>query len=263
MSLRKTLAPKVQGTWALGNYFQKRELDFFCLFSSAVTLISGVSVSDYTAANAYLDSYVHYAALRGQKLSVINWATWENIGLSSGEEVDDKKQLLKILPVNIALEILFNLLQKDIRRVAVGKLNYESDLIYLGDYLPLNFSEDINKRNQDKFELVEKQIKQVKLKGREDDNYTDIELKLASIWSEVLGYEEIDIRDNFFELGGDSLSGIRLIGRVNKKLNRGLSFREILQYPSLKELASYVSGSSEVDYKPTIKKVEPKQYKIK
>ena len=39
---------------------------------------------------------------------------------------------------------------------------------------------------------------------------TDLEVKLASIWEEVLNTKPIGIRDNFFELGGDSLLAIKL-----------------------------------------------------
>ncbi|MDO8259968.1 MAG: SDR family NAD(P)-dependent oxidoreductase, partial [Candidatus Magasanikbacteria bacterium] len=53
--LRRVLAPKVQGTWILERLTRNDNLDFFVLFSSAVTLVSGLGVSDYVAANSYLD----------------------------------------------------------------------------------------------------------------------------------------------------------------------------------------------------------------
>lgn len=261
--LRNALAPKVQGTWLMDHLTRGDKLDFFVLFSSAISLVSGIGVSEYTAANSYLDSYAWYAEKQGRKITTINWATWENIGLSAGEEVNEKKQLLRILPVETGLTILSEILKKDVTRIVAGKINYESDILLLGDYLPLNFSDEINHQAGQRIELVQKQIRSVKLKGGKDDIYTDMEKELASIWSEVLGYREIDIRDNFFELGGDSLSGIRLIARINKQLNRNLSFREILQHSTLNSLATFVAQVEQEEYKPVIKKVKPKQYKLK
>lgn len=262
-ALENTLAPKVSGTWLLGELTKDLPLDFMVLFSSAITMVSGISVSDYTAANSYLDAYADFASRQGRPVIAINWATWENIGLSYGESVDEKKQLLRILPIDTALSLFFNIISHDISRVAAGQMNHESDIMLLGDYLPLSFSEEIKNKIKRRTEFLEKQIRDVKLKGGENDNYTVTERELASIWCDVLGYKEIDIRDNFFELGGDSLSGIRLIARVNKHFDRSLSFREILQNPTLKNLAAFISQSEKVEYVPVIKKVKPKQYKIK
>lgn len=261
--LDNTLAPKVQGTWLLGELTKSWNLDFLVLFSSAITLISGISVSDYTAANSYLDVYAEQCARQGRPVVSINWSTWENIGLSFGENVNEKKQLLQILPIDTALSLLFNIIAKDVSRLVVGRINYESDVLLLGDYLPLNFSTEIKEKNKRRIEVLQKQIRNVKLKGGENDQYTKTEKDLASIWCEVLGYKEIDIRDNFFELGGDSLSGIRLIARVNKDFDRNLSFREILQNPTLKSLAVFITQSDKVEYVPVIKKVKSKQYRIK
>ncbi len=45
---------------------------------------------------------------------------------------------------------------------------------------------------------------------------SDIEKKLAAIWSEVLNFEEIGIHDNYFEIGGDSILSIQIIAKANK-----------------------------------------------
>lgn len=263
IALKNVLAPKVQGTWILDHLTRDETLDFFVLFSSAITLVSGISVGDYTAANAYLDAYAYYDQFHKRRITSVNWSTWENIGLSFQEKINEKKQLLKVLPVDIAVEIFFKLIQKKLTRIIVGEINYESDVLFLGDYLPLNFSSQIKDKTRKVVELVEKQVKEVILKGASDNAYTETENALALIWSEVLGYKEIDIRDNFFELGGDSLAGIRLISKINQKLGCSLSFREILQCPSLKSLASYISQTEKAEYVPVIKKVKPKEYKIK
>ena len=43
---------------------------------------------------------------------------------------------------------------------------------------------------------------------------TEVERRLAEIWSSVLGVERISVRDNFFELGGDSILSIQVVARA-------------------------------------------------
>ncbi len=70
----------------------------------------------------------------------------------------------------------------------------------------------------------------------------EIEEKLVSIWSEVLGIEKIGINDNFFELGGHSLKAISIIAKIHKKLNVELPLRELFKTPTIKSLAEYIDG---------------------
>jgi len=42
------------------------------------------------------------------------------------------------------------------------------------------------------------------------------EQKLAQIWADVIGVEEVGIRDNFFELGGDSIQAIQIVARSQR-----------------------------------------------
>ncbi|TGU93458.1 hypothetical protein EN829_060235, partial [Mesorhizobium sp. M00.F.Ca.ET.186.01.1.1] len=45
---------------------------------------------------------------------------------------------------------------------------------------------------------------------------TELELKLAHIWKNVLGLADVGIHDNFFELGGDSILSIQIVSRANQ-----------------------------------------------
>ena len=45
----------------------------------------------------------------------------------------------------------------------------------------------------------------------------EVEEKLASIWSEVLGIERVGRNDNFFELGGDSISALKVVARARHR----------------------------------------------
>lgn len=63
--------------------------------------------------------------------------------------------------------------------------------------------------------------------------YTAIEKQLATIWSELLGIEQIGIYDSFFELGGDSLLSVHLLTRIQETLNINLPLFYLFKDPSI------------------------------
>ena len=50
----------------------------------------------------------------------------------------------------------------------------------------------------------------------------DEEQAVADVFAEVLNLPEIHIQDSFFDLGGDSITAIRLISRINRRMNLSL-----------------------------------------
>jgi non-ribosomal peptide synthase protein (TIGR01720 family) len=75
---------------------------------------------------------------------------------------------------------------------------------------------------------------------------TEVEEKLAGIWSQVLGVERIGIHDNFFELGGDSILAIQIIARANEG---GMRFtpKQLFEKQTIAELSGEVGGASAVE----------------
>ena len=45
----------------------------------------------------------------------------------------------------------------------------------------------------------------------------DVEQKLATIWQEMLGIDQVSVHDNFFELGGDSVKAIQISVKTTKR----------------------------------------------
>ncbi len=69
----------------------------------------------------------------------------------------------------------------------------------------------------------------------------EAETLLATIWSQVLGLEQVGIHDNFFALGGDSILSLQVISRANQAGLR-LAPRHIFAAPTIAELAA-LAGS--------------------
>jgi len=76
------LKAKVRGTNALARVFDAAALEFFVLFSSSSAFSGLPGQVDYTAANAYLDSFAHWANDAGWPCTAINWPAWRGTGLA-------------------------------------------------------------------------------------------------------------------------------------------------------------------------------------
>jgi amino acid adenylation domain-containing protein len=66
---------------------------------------------------------------------------------------------------------------------------------------------------------------------------THVEEMLASIWSEVLGVEQVGIYDDFFELGGHSLLATQVASRMFDTFRVELPLRTLFEKPTIHELA--------------------------
>jgi acyl transferase domain-containing protein len=77
------LAPKVRGAWNLHLLTRAATLDFFVLFSSAVSLLGSPGQGSYVAANAFLDALAHYRRARGLPGLAINWGAWMDVGMAA------------------------------------------------------------------------------------------------------------------------------------------------------------------------------------
>jgi amino acid adenylation domain-containing protein len=74
------------------------------------------------------------------------------------------------------------------------------------------------------------------LEGRFVEPRNSVESKIARIWCEILGLEEVGIYDDFFDLGGDSLLVVQLALEMEKQLRTPVPLASILQAPRVAEL---------------------------
>ncbi|MDQ6762814.1 MAG: amino acid adenylation domain-containing protein, partial [Bacteroidota bacterium] len=70
---------------------------------------------------------------------------------------------------------------------------------------------------------------------------TDLEIRIARIWQELLGIERIGVNDNFFELGGHSILAMKLLTAIHKELEIDiLLIKDIFQFSTISELSKYL-----------------------
>ena len=77
--------------------------------------------------------------------------------------------------------------------------------------------------------------------GATDDDYetprTAMEKLIAQVWQEVLGVDRVSAHDNFFDLGGHSLSSLKAIAKIEKKIGQRIQPGDMVMQ-TLKQIAS-------------------------
>ncbi|MEU9232411.1 amino acid adenylation domain-containing protein [Streptomyces subrutilus] len=82
---------------------------------------------------------------------------------------------------------------------------------------------------------------------------TPAEQLIAAVWADVLGVPEVGADDNFFHLGGDSLTAVRVVGRVFDVFGM-VSPYTIFDAPTLAEFAAAVTAASDTGERPPLKR---------
>jgi amino acid adenylation domain-containing protein len=77
-----------------------------------------------------------------------------------------------------------------------------------------------------------------------DENFvapqTPIEERLAAIWSEALGLQQVSVTENFFALGGQSLLAAQVILLIQERFQVDLSLNSLFESPTIQALSAQI-----------------------
>ncbi|WP_414582658.1 SDR family NAD(P)-dependent oxidoreductase [Scytonema sp. PCC 10023] len=225
--------PKVHGLLVLENVLQDKELDFCLLMSSLSSVIGGIGTVAYSAANFFVDAFVH----QHNQTNPIPWVS-ANWGFWKVKEEEQSRRILAenwgelgLTPqegINAFERILF---WNKFNQILVSPGSLQATIEKWGKPKFLQEKADYQKVN------VSSRHSRPNLKNAYVAPSNDVECKLAEIFQELLGIEQVGIHDNFFELGGDSLIGTVMISQLRKDFHIELSVRSLFEAPSVSELA--------------------------
>ena len=69
--------------------------------------------------------------------------------------------------------------------------------------------------------------------------YSETEFKIAQIFGESLGIEQVSVHDDFFRLGGNSIHAIHVSHRLSMVLNCDIFVADLFKYKSISNIKDY------------------------
>ncbi|MBD2508878.1 SDR family oxidoreductase [Nostoc muscorum FACHB-395] len=240
-TVAKALAPKVQGTRVLETLFKEKNLDFFVLCSSLSSFVGTSGMADYTAANAFLDSFAHYSASKYRTwkfIKSINWDRWNNVGMAIPVEARHQEITGERLAAGMADLEGIEAFKRILCNSTVSQI-----IVSTQDFLNLIKPKKTPKSLEEKLAQLN-QFKPTHPRPNLANAYiapsNEIERTLADVWQQLLGIEKVGIHDNFFELGGDSLFATQLVSELCKTFQTELSYKGFFNGPTIAELAEII-----------------------
>jgi acyl carrier protein len=216
--MKTVMAPKVGGTWNLHNATLNLPLDFFVLFSSAVSLLGSPGQGNYAAASAYLDAFAYYRRNLGLPALSINWGPWAEVGLASQaterlkEQNASTQHLIKVISIDQGLAVLEQLLAESIPHVMVLPFDLKNLIELYPTAAGMPFLTEVGGSDSH----VARIYARPKLRQQYVAPRNEMELKLTELWRQTLHIDCVGVHDSFFELGGDSILAAQLLTLVQK-----------------------------------------------
>ncbi|MGF7179797.1 SDR family NAD(P)-dependent oxidoreductase [Tunturiibacter psychrotolerans] len=251
---RRVLSPKVAGSWHLHELTQHLPLDFFVMFSSAVSLLGSAGQANHSAACAFQDGLAHYRRALGLPALTIDWGPWAEAGAATRGNATQRARLkgFQSIQPEQGFRILARLLEQAPPRIGVMSVDWRqySDSFSRGSNSTL-LSELSRPRfaaaskSQEKKESSQAVIQ--RLNGapptKRQTLLTDYVRAQAM---KVLGLDPaspIDSDQPLNDLGLDSLMAVELKSLLSTELGvaRTLPATLVFDYPTIAALTTYLA----------------------
>jgi microcystin synthetase protein McyG len=251
------LRPKILGALSLEACLADQPLQFFVCCSSIASLLSQPGQADYSAANAFLDAFVHHRRARQQPAIGVNWGGWHDTGLAltSGGKLTlmtlAQQGFLDFLPAQgtAALELL-------LRRRSTQATVVQMDWTRFRHAHPTGTESPLLADLAAHLDPAPK-LDSKKTAAAQNDQFRDkllaldsaparrslLEEHLKSILASVLRLETsiIDTSKTMGSHGLDSLMGFEFKNRCEQSLGLSFPVTMVWNYPTIAALAGYLA----------------------
>ena len=206
------LAPKVEGTQVLERVLEGEPLAFFVLCSSTASVLGGIGQVDYAAANAFLDAFARRRNAAGAWTVSVDWDTWREVGMAVGAELpevlralDEERLRDGITPAEGA-EAFLRLLRSPVPQVLVTPRPLKATLARFAGAALLEYVKRLQARQpaHERPTLAQDFV----------PPSSDVEIRVAEVFEQMLGVQRVGVNDDFFALGGHSLLATQVVSRL-------------------------------------------------
>jgi polyketide synthase PksJ len=240
--------PKIQGVLVLEKVFRDKDLDFCILISSISTVLGGLTLYAYSAANSFMDGFAHYQSkVQGKCWTSVDLSDWEKDEIQLKDEIDSglgitvsafnmtrtegKETFKRILAFN----------NPGISQIVVssGDLQHRLHQWVFSRYLGDNEGTGLKKQRGSDISLAQNRPR---LQNIFEPPVKEVEKIVGEMWQELLGIRLVGVHDNFFELGGHSLIATKLISRLREIFRVDISLATIFNKPTIRGLIDEIAG---------------------
>jgi natural product biosynthesis luciferase-like monooxygenase protein len=74
---------------------------------------------------------------------------------------------------------------------------------------------------------------------------SDLELKIATLWQDLLGRDKVGLDDNFFDIGGHSLLVVRMHRQLAQAITVPVALTDLFRFPTIRTLSAHLNGSGD------------------
>jgi polyketide synthase PksJ len=248
------LKPKVNGLFVLEEILRNKELDFVILNSSLSSILGGLTLFAYSAANGFLDAFARKMNLIDQKnWFCINWDEWkkEISQTAPGRQVvGGTHSGLSITPEE-GQSVFGRLLEMNSSMKNSPDTLSSQFIVSTSALLPRLRQWVLSDKNNSEPEDNTKQKKDFHTHKHQRPNLRNIyeapdseaEKIIAEVWEELLGIDGIGVHDDFFELGGHSLLATKLIARLREIFRIDIPLDILFDKPTVREVLDNIQHS--------------------
>lgn len=237
----QVLLPKIRGTVLLDQLTQRDSLRFMVLFSSFTSAVGAPGQTDYTAANAFLDSYSYYRNLAGRRTISINWTGWRESGMAVDHGVQWQSSIVHFVSDAEGKQYFRQALNLGGPRVIACSFP-EGIPHELGSRFLLPKGQETRNTAMEP-EVITEGIPIIY--GKSPDKLTPVEKNIALAWARTLHVAEVHLYDKFFEAGGNSLLASYLQKEINRIYPDAMAITDVFVYSTISDIAAYITGKLE------------------
>jgi myxalamid-type polyketide synthase MxaC len=273
---KRVLAPKISGAWNLHTLSLNQPLEFFILLSSSSALFGAPGQSNYAAANAFLDALAYHRCALGLPATSINWGAWSEVGMAArltqkqgqlqgdpSKSMDRWRALgMQAIEPEQGLGAFEAVMQINPAQMAVAPVQWD---IFSSNFVDIpipSLLREVATRPAVRAAIAsaregleassEEQVHSSQVEFAHQLQKMDPlhrqELVLVNVQQQVAMVlrldpsQPVDLDTELTRLGIDSLMAVELKNRIELNLGANLPMAQILNGPSITELAALVSG---------------------